>query len=122
MVHFPCDMLLVHHNKGNVMSDEEKLNLFIKQLLKNAKEQDYYPSQLMIMIARENGDQAKAISKLVKSTNIQTGFSRLKELGLLDWSVESAVLKFPSLFTKEEQVYAEFRLSEARKEKSTLSE
>jgi hypothetical protein len=40
-----------------------------------------------------------AIEKLVQSGEIQSGFKRLKDLGLLEWSIEAAVIRFPDRFT-----------------------
>jgi hypothetical protein len=51
-----------------------------------------------------------AIENLVVSGEIQSGFKRLKELNLLKWSIEAAVLKFPKEFSAQARQCAEFRL------------
>ena len=50
---------------------------------------------------------------LVVSSEIQSGFKRLKELGHLELSVEAAILKFPDEFTSEERDAARWRLEQA---------
>lgn len=39
-----------------------------------------------------------AIARLVRTRTIQAGFTQLWEHGLLQWSLEAAVLKFPHYF------------------------
>lgn len=51
-----------------------------------------------------------AMEKIVKTTDIQSGFVRLKQLGILQWSIEEGVRKFESEFTSEAVTYAKFRL------------
>ena len=56
----------------------------------------------------------EAISKLVVSEGVQSGFRRLKDLGLLDWTIEAAVMKFPDEFSASVRECAVFRLRLAR--------
>jgi hypothetical protein len=44
----------------------------------------------------------------------QSGFSRLNDLGLLAWSIESAVTKFPDEFTRNTRQCAEWRLEQVK--------
>jgi hypothetical protein len=56
-----------------------------------------------------------AISKLVRSGDLQSGFTRLEKLDLLDWTIEAAVERFPDEFDKHDIECAAFRLSEVRR-------
>jgi hypothetical protein len=56
----------------------------------------------------------EAIERLMRGGKIQTGFRKLKAVGLLDWSIEAAVIKFSSEFTTAAHECAEFRLRLAR--------
>jgi hypothetical protein len=48
---------------------------------------------------------------IVHSGEIQSGFIRLKHLGMAkDWSVEAGILRFPHLFTRQATECAQFRL------------
>jgi hypothetical protein len=58
----------------------------------------------------------EAIERLMRGGEIQTGFKKLKALGLLDWSIEAAVMKFKTEFTNAARECAEFRLRLARDE------
>jgi TfoX/Sxy family transcriptional regulator of competence genes len=56
----------------------------------------------------------EAIRRLVISGDIQSGFKKAQELGLLDWSLEAAVLKFPDEFDSSVRQAAQWRLDQAR--------
>ena len=55
----------------------------------------------------------ETIKKLVISGDVQSGFVELKRLGLLQWSLEEAVLRYKPLFSREHVDAAGFRLSVA---------
>jgi hypothetical protein len=57
-----------------------------------------------------------AISRLVQNGDVQSGFKRLHRLGLLNWTMEAAVLKFPSEFSSSTRECAEFRLRQVKEE------
>jgi hypothetical protein len=63
---------------------------------------------------REHLETAPAISKPVQGRDMQSGLKRLQRVGLLDWSIEAAVIKFPNEFTASDRVNAEFRLKLVR--------
>jgi hypothetical protein len=87
------------------------LESFVDELIKRAKERGYHPTVFQGM--RRQYGTLKAIEKLVQSGDIQSGFKRLKELGLLEWSIESAVVKFPSEFSRDARECAQWRLEQA---------
>ena len=88
------------------------LEAFIDETIKIARENHYYPTIFIGM--RQRLGTIPAISQLVQNGEIQSGFRRLKQLGLLDWTIESAVVKFPDEFSKTDHECAEFRLRMAR--------
>ena len=52
-----------------------------------------------------------AMEQLVESGVIQSGFKRMKKLGMAkDWSVEAGILKFPDRFSDRARECAQFRL------------
>ena len=52
-----------------------------------------------------------AMERLVESGHIQSGFVRLKKLGMAkEWSVEAGILKFPKRFSLAARDCAQFRL------------
>jgi hypothetical protein len=44
----------------------------------------------------------------------QSGFKRLHKLGLIEWTIESAVVKFPAEFSRDAQQCAEWRLERVK--------
>ena len=87
-----------------------ELEAFIDEALRRAQEKDYHPTAFVGMRARRG--TLEAISRLVRSGDMQSGFRRMKELGLLDWTIEAAVLKFPHEFTRDDRECAFFRLQQ----------
>lgn len=88
-----------------------ELEAFIDETIERAVERGYRPTVFQRM-RRDHGTLV-AIEKLVQSGDIQSGFKRLRELGLLEWSIEAAVLKFPSEFSRAARECAEWRLRQA---------
>jgi hypothetical protein len=88
------------------------LEAFIDESIKRAKERGYHPTVFQGM--RSQYGTIDAIERLVQSGDIQSGFKRLKELGLLEWSIESAVVRFPSEFSRNALQCARWRLEQAR--------
>ena len=61
----------------------------------------------------------EAIERLVQSGDIQSGFKRLQQLNLLEWTIEAAVTKFPSgEFGRHARECAEWRLAQVKKKPS----
>lgn len=88
----------------------EELEEFIDELIERSREKGYIPKAFINM--RHRYGTVKAIKRLVDSKEIQSGFKRLRELGLLYLSIEAAVMKFPDEFTIEEQESAKWRLEQ----------
>jgi hypothetical protein len=89
------------------------LEAFIDETIRRGREKGYIPTVFIGM--RQQLGTIPAISKLVQSGDLQSGFKRLHKLNLLDWTIEAAVEKFPDEFTSNDLQCASFRLREARK-------
>jgi hypothetical protein len=94
------------------MTNVDELEAFIDEMLRLAAANNYHPTVFVGM--RNKRGTVPAIEKLVQSGDVQSGFKRLRDLGLLDWTIESAVLKFPDRFSRAARECAEFRLRAAR--------
>jgi hypothetical protein len=90
------------------------LEAFIDETIRRAQQRGYYPTVFQRMRAQYG--TVSAIEKLVISGEVQSGFKRLQELGLLAWSIEASVIKFPEKFTNAANECAEFRLRLVRNE------
>ncbi len=88
------------------------LESFIDEMIRLSQQKGYHPKTFISM--RERHKTVPAISRLVESGAIQSGFKRLDELGLLDWTIEAAVMRFPTEFSADTRECAEFRLRLAR--------
>lgn len=86
------------------------LEAFIDETIHLSRKNGYHPTAFIGM--RQRLGTVKAISQLVAQSDIQSGFRRLKQLGLLDWTIEAAVVKFPDEFSSEELKAAEWRLAQ----------
>ncbi len=85
------------------------LEPFIDESIKRSNKKGYHPTTFIRM--RSDYGTIPAIKRLVESGEPQSGFRRLKELGMLDWSLEAAVLKFPQDFPDRKTAeYARARL------------
>ena len=89
-----------------------ELESFIDEGIRLARHNGYHPTTFIGM--RERHGTTLAISRLVVSGDIQSGFKRLRDLGLLDWTIEAAVMRFPEEFNREVREAAEWRLREAK--------
>lgn len=88
------------------------LEAFIDETILRAKERGYNPTIFQGM--RRQYGTLLAIEKLVQSGDVQSGFKRLEQLGLLDWTIEAAVTMFPSEFTRHARECAKWRLEQVR--------
>ena len=93
------------------MEGSSELEAFIDKSIGVSREHGYNPTIFMDM--RRRYGTVGAIDRLVRSGEIQSGFKRLKELGLLEWTIESAVLKFPDKFSNQIREAANWKLSQA---------
>jgi len=89
----------------------EGLEAFVDEGGRRSKAKGYHPNEFERMRARWTTKEA--IRRLVVSGEIQSGFKRMKEVDLLDWSLEAAVLKFPGEFNREAREAAQWRLERA---------
>ena len=88
------------------------LEAFIDRTIELAKERGYNPTVFRGMRAQHG--TLEAIERLVQSGDVQSGFKRLKQLGLLEWTIEAAVMKFPTEFTRNARQCAEWRLQQVQ--------
>ena len=89
-----------------------ELERFVDEMLQLARAHGYHPTVFVAM--RHQLGVVEAISRLVQSGDLQSGFKHLVGLGLKDWTIEAAVLKFPNEFSRNARECAEFRLAQAR--------
>lgn len=94
------------------MDKSPGLEAFIDESIRLSAKHGYHPTAFIGM--RHRYLTVGAISRLVVSGDIQSGFKRMQELGLLKWTIEEAVLRFPNEFSKEVRQAAEWRLSQAQ--------
>jgi len=90
----------------------DPLEAHINESISVSQRHGYHPTEF-IRMCNQYRSLPDVITRLVTSGDIQSGFKRLEKLGLLDWSIETAVLKFPNYFSAETQACARFRLEEA---------
>ena len=69
----------------------------------------------MIFIKMRRGGNVAAISRSVQSGEIQSGFKRMKALGLLKWTIERCNL-LPEQFSRDDLECAKFRIGTANEE------
>jgi hypothetical protein len=101
---------------GTVMANISDLDAWIDEAIRISSQHKYYPTTFMNM--RRTHGTVGAIERLVISGDIQSGFRRLKELGLLQWTIEQAVLTFSNDFPNPEvRKAAQWRLDQARRER-----
>lgn len=93
------------------MSGSMELEEFIDETIRRSIQEGYTPHVFCRM--RKRRGTVEAMKKLVVSSEIQSGFKKLKEMGLLELSVEAAILKFPDEFASEERDAARWRLKQA---------
>ena len=89
------------------------LDQFIDESIRRSAACGYHPKAFMGMRedARRRGKGvASVIALLVESSEPKSGFLRLVQLALTDWSLEAAVMKFPKQFSNRTRAYAEERL------------
>ena len=79
--------------------------------IERARARGYHPNIFIGM--RERYTTVPAMEKIVASGEIQSGFIRLKHLGMLDWTIEAGILRFPERFTNQARAAAQFRIEHA---------
>ena len=73
------------------------LEAFIDEGIELSRTRGYNPTVFIGM--RGQHGTIEAIERLVQSGDIQSGFKRLRQMNLLEWTIEAAVTKFPEEFT-----------------------
>lgn len=86
----------------------DPLEAFVDEGIVRSVRLGYNPTTFQRM--RRDQGTVVAITKLVQSGDMQSGFRRLADLGLLEWSIEAAVMKFPERFSIAAHECAEFRM------------
>jgi hypothetical protein len=87
------------------------LESYVDESIRKSAEAGYHPTTFIGM--RNRHQTLEAMEKLVKSGELQSGFRRLKQLGLAaEWSVEAIILKFPDEFTRDAVECARWRLEQ----------
>jgi hypothetical protein len=98
---------------GTKRTASPALEAFIDKSIELAKERGYNPA-IFIGMRRQYGT-VDAIERLVQSGDLQSGFKRLNQLDLLDWTIESAVTRFPTEFSRNARQCAEWRLQQVQR-------
>jgi hypothetical protein len=88
------------------------LENFVDESVRHSRESGYNPTAFNVM--REHYGTIGAIERLVASGEIQSGFIRLQQMELVDWTIEAAVLKFPKEFSRDIRDAAQWRLEQAK--------
>ena len=100
---------------GTKRTASPALEALIDKSIELAKERGYNPA-VFIGMRRQYGT-VDAIERLVQSGDLQSGFKRLKQLSLLDWTIESAVTRFPTEFSRNARQCAEWRLQQVQSDR-----
>jgi hypothetical protein len=90
------------------MEVEMTLEDFVDESIRVSREHNYHPTTFIGMWQKDRSPAP--IKRLVESSEPKSGYKRLVALGLKDWSLEAAVVKFPDRFSKDTLAYAEARL------------
>lgn len=112
--------LLYAAHMGTKRPASAALEAFIDESIKLSKERGYNPTVFVGM--RHQYGTIDAIERLVQSGDLQSGFKRLNQLSLLEWTIESAVTKFPAEFSRNARQCAEWRLQQVQPKSSKSSE
>ncbi len=102
---------------GTERTASPALEAFIGKSVELAKERGYNPA-IFIGMRRQYGT-VDAIERLVQSGDLQSGFKRFNQLALLDWTIESAVTRFPAEFTRNARQCAEWRLQQVQRNRKS---
>jgi hypothetical protein len=86
------------------------LDEFVDESVTISVRHGYNPTRFLEMRKSGTYTTVGLIAKLVESSDPRSGFVRMKQLGLDQWTLEAAVLKYPALFTDKTKTYAKARL------------
>ncbi len=93
------------------MVHADMLEAFVDESLLLFAKRGYVPDVFKRM--REQYGTVDAIERLVRSSEIQSGFKKLQDLEMLDRSMEGTVKRFRERFTSEAFECADFRIRNA---------
>ena len=94
-------------------TSSQALELHIDNVIDVCRRHGYNPASFVRM--REYYGTVEAIGRCIADSPAQSGFNRLRELKVLDWSLEAAVLKFPDEFSDDVKKRARWRIERAEK-------
>lgn len=89
----------------------DPLEAWVDESIQRAQARGYNPHIFMGM--RDRYTTVPVMERIVASGEIQSGFTRLKQLGMLDWTVAAGILRFPDRFTEDARAAAQFRIDHA---------
>ena len=83
---------------------------FVNEGIRRSNEKGYFPTKFMQM--RSELGTVEAIRRLVETSEPQSGFKKMRALGLSDWTMEAAVIRYPDQqgFSEKTFTYAQARL------------
>ncbi|GLK76187.1 hypothetical protein GCM10008171_14410 [Methylopila jiangsuensis] len=87
------------------------LEAFTDEMIRLCAKKGYHPTAFKGM--RERHGTLEAMRRLVRNGDVQSGFLRLTELGLQDWTIEAAILRFKPEFDRTDIECARWRLAQA---------
>jgi hypothetical protein len=87
------------------------LELFVDESVRRWQANGYEP--ILFLAKRDQNGTHDTLTQLVVSGELHVGFEKLRNLNLLDWSMEAAVLRFPGRFNETTIEAAEARLAQA---------
>jgi len=94
------------------MAKLSDLDAYVDESIRRSKAVGYVPTIFIGM--RATMGTKRAIEQLVTSGDIQIGFKKMSGLNMLEWTLETGVVRFKDLFSKEHVAAAEWRLKQAR--------
>jgi hypothetical protein len=96
---------------ATIRNPRDDLETFMDESVRLAAAQGYHPTIFVGM--RQRHGTVETCRRLIVSGEIQSGFSHMVELGLMQWTVEAAIVWFHDKFSKAEREAAQWRLDQA---------
>lgn len=85
-----------------------ELEAYADTMLHRAAEKGFRP--IVLIRLRETYGTVRAFSKILRTDDIESGFRQMKQLGLVEWSVEAVVVRFTREFDQADVQLARRRL------------
>ena len=95
------------------------LDEFLDESIKRSVVNGYTPTTLISL--RSKIKTAPAMSRIVEMGGLNSGFTRLLDLGLFDWTLEAGVIKYSEQFAATTISCARERIETATIEKAKIS-